>query len=223
MFRRVLALVSLVILVTITCFGGQFQFYRTDRTVAIFINGTTETFSGLWVKFPTTVAPIQTLGIGADLTLMSNEEGVLRFMGAIPPLTTWEIDWPLEGPAVSDAAWIRADGSEVPINTHAPIAQIQMSFPLSFWLPCPGGRQIPYFPVGVDFSAQGSYDPDEASLTSYEWEWSDGFCATGRKVTRWFNKPGRYSVTLTVWDIQGYSDTITKTFRIPKWKCSSQP
>ena len=221
MVRRLATVLSLLALAAVSCLGSQFQFYRTEWAVALFTNGTAETFHGLRIGFPSDVTPTQTLGIGTNLTLESSEEGILRFEGTIPPLTTWEIDWPIDGPRIVDAAWVRADGSEVPIDTHAPIADMRISFPLGLWGFCPEERRIPFFPIDGTFSAAGSYDPDEEPLTDYQWEWSDGERARGSRVERWFYRPGRYTVTLTVWDAQGDSDTVTKIFLIPEWTCSS--
>lgn len=219
MLKRFVVFLALLGLVAVACLGAQFQYYRTDRAVALFTNVTTETFSGLWVKFSADVTPIQTLGIGIDLKTAANKAGVLRFTGTIPPYTIWEIDWPLGGPTVTDAAWVRADGSEVPINVHAPVANMLISFPYLFLNTCPSSEWVRYLPVQGTFTAQGSYDPDGAPLTAYHWTWSDGVTADGPKVVRWFDEAGHYSVTLTVVNAKGYKDTVTRVFMLPQWIC----
>jgi hypothetical protein len=218
--KRVVVVVVLSVLAAATCLGAPFEFYRAGWSVALFQNGTAETFAGLWVKFSSSVTLIQALGIGINLTMTSNEEGALVFEGTIPPFTMWEIDWPLDGPAVTDAAWIRADGRQVPINTHAPVARMQISLPPPLSPHCPKENLIPFFPINGTFTALGSSDPDGAPLAQYQWAWSDGACAEGYEVERRFDAPGRYVVTLTVWDAQGYSDTISRTFVIPRQLCS---
>jgi len=135
------ALVSMVLCVMVTaiCFGAPFEFYRTGWSVALFQNVTTEAFSGLWVKFSDSVQPLQTLGIGANVTLASNDAGVLLFKGTVPPLTALEIDWPLSGPTIAEAAWIREDGTRVAIQVHAPMARMVVSR-RSSRSPAPMGR-----------------------------------------------------------------------------------
>ncbi|MFD1587794.1 PKD domain-containing protein [Halorientalis brevis] len=62
----------------------------------------------------------------------------------------------------------------------------------------------------VTFDASSSFDPD-GSVTSHQWEFSDGSTATGTTATRTYSATGTYEVTLTVTDEEGKSATDTLT------------
>ncbi|MGO4843805.1 PKD domain-containing protein, partial [Rhizobiaceae sp. 2RAB30] len=51
----------------------------------------------------------------------------------------------------------------------------------------------------VTFDGRRSTDPD-GSITRYHWDFRDGAAAEGDVVTHAFDKPGRYTVELTVAD-----------------------
>jgi serine protease len=57
----------------------------------------------------------------------------------------------------------------------------------------------------ITFDAGGSSDPD-GSIASYDWGFDDGTTATGETVTRAFDRPGTYWVTLSVTDDEGATD-----------------
>jgi PKD repeat protein len=66
----------------------------------------------------------------------------------------------------------------------------------------------------VHFSAIGSYDQDGGTITGYEWDFGDGFKSTQSTVFHPFSQPGTYTVTLTVFDSQGLSDSKTHLITI---------
>ena len=65
----------------------------------------------------------------------------------------------------------------------------------------------------IAFDASGSYDPD-GTIVSYYWNFGDGNSATGITVNYAFDHRGTYTVTLTVTDNNGATDSETKTITI---------
>jgi PKD repeat protein len=65
----------------------------------------------------------------------------------------------------------------------------------------------------LQFSAAGSVDPD-GQVVSYDWEFSDGETYSGERGSRTFAEPGSYTVTLTVTDDTGGTDTVNRTVRV---------
>ncbi len=65
----------------------------------------------------------------------------------------------------------------------------------------------------ITFNAAESYDPD-GTIVSYSWTFGDGTTATGVSVSHTFNNKDVYTVTLTVTDNDGATDSakITKRF-----------
>jgi mono/diheme cytochrome c family protein len=58
----------------------------------------------------------------------------------------------------------------------------------------------------VTFDGSGSYDPD-GTIVSYAWDFGDGHTSTGAVTINTFTAAGTYTVTLTVTDADGLSNT----------------
>jgi len=62
----------------------------------------------------------------------------------------------------------------------------------------------------ISFNASLSYDPD-GSIVKYFWNFGDGTNATGVTTTHSYSKIGNYTVTLTITDDDGATDTANAT------------
>jgi len=62
----------------------------------------------------------------------------------------------------------------------------------------------------ISFSSNGSSDSD-GSITSYSWDFGDGTTSTQANPSHTYNAAGTYTVSLTVTDNQGASDTVSTT------------
>jgi len=84
----------------------------------------------------------------------------------------------------------------------------------------------PYFAKAntfIAFSSTGSTDPDLNDELSYEWSFGDGGTSTDEEPTYKYNKGGNYSVTLTVTDSSGVSDSSSTYAVITKPKEQNTP
>ncbi len=65
-----------------------------------------------------------------------------------------------------------------------------------------------YVEESINFDASGSYDPD-GSIVSYSWDFGDGTTATGVTVSNAYIHAGSYTMTLTVTDNRGATNTAS--------------
>ncbi len=65
----------------------------------------------------------------------------------------------------------------------------------------------------VKFDGSASFDPD-GSITTYSWNFGDGSTGTGASVYHQFTAPGNYTVTLTVTDNNGLTNSTSQTVQI---------
>ena len=85
--------------------------------------------------------------------------------------------------------------------------------------PLPPVASFTYSPVSpvvdetVTFDASASYDPD-GTIVSFEWEFGDGTFGTGEITTHAYTTADTYTVTLTVTDNDGLTDTTTQTITV---------
>jgi len=63
--------------------------------------------------------------------------------------------------------------------------------------------------AGVDFSANAT-----GSITTYSWNLGDGTTKTGKSITHTFSSAGNYTVSLTVTDANGATDTKSQTITV---------
>ena len=68
----------------------------------------------------------------------------------------------------------------------------------------------------VNFTDDGSYDPDGGTLTKFEWDWeNDGtFDEEGSDIEHTWNSPGTFYVQFRVTDDEGTSDTLDTPLEI---------
>jgi hypothetical protein len=195
----------------------EYEFIQTSRNVALFNNLSESTYSGFRIVFAEEVVVLQAFGVGAKVTLTSNEAGVVILDGEIPPSTTVEFDWPIDGPRIEAAYWIDAD-ELVWVDIHSPLARM--------WYVVPLGTDDQengcawYVPIEIEFKANWSKDPDGLPLVRYQWCWSDGLTLEGVSVKRQFVDPGWYTVVLTVWDAEGLTHSISEEFYIFRYLCA---
>jgi PKD repeat protein len=75
-------------------------------------------------------------------------------------------------------------------------------------------------PLTVTSDASSSTDSD-GSITSYQWSTSDGQATSGQTATFKFKKEGDYTITLTVTDDQGKTDTTQQTVKVNPVNCKT--
>ena len=68
-------------------------------------------------------------------------------------------------------------------------------------------------PLEDTFDASNSEDQD-GIIDTFEWEFGDGNSGSGRIVEHSFSSPGEYTVTLTVTDNDGATDTTTRSISV---------
>lgn len=72
------------------------------------------------------------------------------------------------------------------------------------------------------FNAEGSSDPD-GELSAFNWNFGDGFSASGSQVDHRFDASGSYTVRLEVTDNEGASDSRNRTVSVEIQKSNSSP
>jgi len=168
--------------------AGSYGFYEVGlEAMAIFTNETRQQVNGLELKFSGSVQLTHSVGIGANMLLVSNQDGQVLFEGPVVPMGAWELHWPWQGPWLVEAAWLH-DGQVVEeIAVHALVVRVTIT-----------GLRIERQPI--TFSASSSITQDGSPLDQYQfsWEWDDGETAQGIEVVKVFNHASTHCVTLTV-------------------------
>ena len=70
--------------------------------------------------------------------------------------------------------------------------------------------QTGHAPLSITLSSDGSYNPDGA-IGNREWHFSDGGTYFGETAFHTFNRPGTYTISLTVFDNRGGSGTTMQS------------
>jgi PKD repeat protein len=78
----------------------------------------------------------------------------------------------------------------------------------------PGGPYTGNINVPVTFNGSGSYDSDGGSIVSYTWDFGDGTTGEGAIPQHTYSMEGIYTVSLTVVDDEGASNTNSTTATI---------
>jgi len=65
----------------------------------------------------------------------------------------------------------------------------------------------------VTFDGSDSFDPD-GEIASWAWDFGDGTTGEGEVTTHAYDRPGRYTVTLTVTDDEGATDSTTLVVQV---------
>ncbi|MGB6382393.1 MAG: PKD domain-containing protein, partial [Syntrophobacteria bacterium] len=68
-------------------------------------------------------------------------------------------------------------------------------------------------PLSVSFNDSGSNDPD-GSIVSYSWNFGDGTSGTGVTAGHTYNNSGNYTVSLTVTDDNGATDSASTVIQV---------
>ncbi|MFO7956539.1 MAG: PKD domain-containing protein [Candidatus Brocadiia bacterium] len=68
-------------------------------------------------------------------------------------------------------------------------------------------------PLEVSFDGSGSTDSD-GTVTSYAWDFGDGYSGTGSAVSHAYDEAGTYTASLTVSDDDGATDTASVTINV---------
>jgi PKD repeat protein len=66
-------------------------------------------------------------------------------------------------------------------------------------------------PQTIEFDASASVAPSGGSIEEYGWDFGDGESGSGQTVSHTYDSDGEYTVTLTVTDNEGATESATKT------------
>ena len=67
-------------------------------------------------------------------------------------------------------------------------------------------------PLAVSFDATES--GPEGTIVEYDWDFGDGQTGTGVVTNHWYTRPGTYTVTLIVTDVDGRTDSAAQDITV---------
>jgi hypothetical protein len=197
-----------------------YQAFAGALSGAIFTNTTGQAATGLLVMFSSAVPSASGYAIAGDVTLVSNENRVVQFDGDIPSYGAVYVQWEEDGVQVLDAQWVVADGPNVPVDLHQPLAGLSGTVTETFAGFFDGATISGLIVVSGHLSTAF----DGSDIVRYVWEWDDGLVQEGMAVERTYELAYSYldfeesytagTVTLTVWTSRGASASATCVIRI---------
>ena len=201
------AVILTVLACLITPFGdsvlaAEIEFCQDEhRTVALLTNKSGEDVTGLRIELQGDLELDACVGVGCDMQVVANADGILELSGFCVPNGTLCLEWLSDDVTLVRAAWLIEDEEVWQIDLHTPIARFLLL-----------GDKVVGEPVRVE--ALGSKDSDGEQLLQYEWFWNDGVTAQGYSTSRTFTAPGTFRITLVVTDAKGLQDSQTAVCRI---------
>jgi len=114
--------------------------------------------------------------------------------------------------AVAGTYWVEVDDGDGHTDTATvKILKPEQNLPLTaLFIYSP---QNPAIDEEITFDASSSYDSD-GEIVAYEWNFGDGNADSGKVVTHSYVAEGSYTVTLTVTDNGGLTDSISKVVAV---------
>ncbi len=230
--RRVLGILVLMMCLSLVVQGRSYTLVQADRNVGFFTNETGVEVTALVIVFYGNVEILDVIGFGAEMSVTSSQGPTVVLHGVVPASGVVIVEWALDGPGVGAAVWGTSESERYTIDVKSPTAHMVIIQPATRMMPIAFAPQLLPADFGVilagtnnividdhQFFAIGSSDPD-GTIVDYLWEWSDGVTAHGSSVSRVFEplqfKPYTVTVTLTVTDDSGRTDSNSRTFEIDR-------
>jgi PKD repeat protein len=166
---------------------------------------------------------------GSDIEMtLTSPSGREIDRGTLDPNVTIEVSGTLETITVripEPGAWsVELLGTDIPVGGE-PYTFSTVEIPIENDPPVPqASLQMSDVPLGVDFTAVGSADPD-GEIVDYQWDFGDGYAAQGVTAAHAYMRPGNYTATLTVLDnsLESATTAFAVTVTGPGIPCPNDP
>lgn len=194
--------------------SSSYQRFSSNNEGALLTNDLGVSVTGLRITFSAPVPSAAGIGIGAAVSIVSNEAGIVVLGGSILAGGTVSVEWPVGTAEIVQAEWLQDGDVAGVVDLHRPIAGILGHTQLSVSF-----NGAPHLALEVRLDGGLSRSPDGTSIVRYLWEWSDGTIQEGAAAARTFSIDffglffGQQTedVTLTVWNAAGGSSSVTHT------------